>query len=248
MALLALRGGTGERELESLLTGPYTKHEVRLALKLSWEAGEVAFHNASGSWDALRRTFHDASAWHSAFNSQLPRREATIQLLVEYLERYGPATLRDAAWWAGLGQASVVEAFRSVPLVRLDLPWAASDFFMTEKAWVEFQDSMRQDEFAMSGIAILGKEDCALKAYKDSRDRYLFGQDESICYNSIGEVRPTIIKDGQVAGLWSWDRKALQVNCLLQTKSVSVNDRRTVSNLAKDLSELLSRNVRPIGR
>ena len=64
---------------------------------------------------------------------------------------------------------------------------------------------------ALTGIRLLAHEDTALKAYYETRSRYLAGLPQRRAFNQIGEVLPTIIIDGTVAGTWSWDSRGKNV-------------------------------------
>jgi hypothetical protein len=59
---------------------------------------------------------------------------------------------------------------------------------------------------ATTGVQFLAHEDTALKAYSQTRARYLGGLSQGRAFNQIGEALPTIIIiiiDGMVAGTWS---------------------------------------------
>jgi hypothetical protein len=62
-----------------------------------------------------------------------------------------------------------------------------------------------------SGLNFLAHEDVALKAYRDTRRRYLSDVEPARVFNQIGEVLPTIAYHGQLVGTWAWDPKQLRV-------------------------------------
>lgn len=58
---------------------------------------------------------------------------------------------------------------------------------------------------------LLAHEDVALKAYFQTRARYLQGLPQHKAFNQIGEARPTICADGRILGIWAWDSTASRV-------------------------------------
>jgi pimeloyl-ACP methyl ester carboxylesterase len=67
-----------------------------------------------------------------------------------------------------------------------------------------------------TGLA-LAHEDSALKAYFQTRDRYLHGLPQHRAFNQIGEARPCIIIDGVVAGTWAWNARMASIDTDLIT-------------------------------
>lgn len=55
-------------------------------------------------------------------------------------------------------------------------------------------------------------EDTALKAYHQTRSRYLADLPPRYAFNQIGEVVPTVIIDGTVAGTWSWNTRTATIS------------------------------------
>ena len=73
----------------------------------------------------------------------------------------------------------------------------------------EFQDMVSQPR--VPALNFLAHEDVALKAYFESRGRYLGRLPPRRAFNQIGEVLPTIIHRGQVIGTWAWDASKMAV-------------------------------------
>jgi hypothetical protein len=73
---------------------------ARLAVKVAWERGVIAYVNASDSWDREARTFALTASAYPELDLSLTRDQAVSALVTPYFHRYGPATIRDAAWWS----------------------------------------------------------------------------------------------------------------------------------------------------
>ncbi|MEV6350248.1 crosslink repair DNA glycosylase YcaQ family protein [Actinoplanes sp. NPDC051851] len=230
--LLGEHGHLGHRQIEDRLTGaaPYA---VRLALKLAWERGTLAYRNRSGGWNREVRTFALTATTHPELDLAVGRHSATSHLIEAYFERYGPASLRDATWWSGLSRGAIVDALDRVgrPLIEVLTPWAAAPVYL-------FRD--RFDEFTSAGPApsptrvhFLAHEDVALKAYAETRTRYLGEVAECAAFNRIGEALPAVLIGGQVVATWSWDVRRHEVRYAYHRSRTGSLDREAIRAEAK---------------
>jgi hypothetical protein len=209
---------------------------VRLAIKMAWERGTIAYVNAATTWNREVRTFALTAAAYPAFDASLTREQALIQLVTAYLDRYGPATMRDITWWSGLPASDVVAALGRCgrPVARVMTPWSRDPGMMfADHAPGHVKDT------DLTGVQFLAHEDTALKAYFQTRDRYLAGLPQPRAFNQIGEARACIILDGVVAGTWSWNPRTARVDIDVFPGRCSVPARRLVRARAAMLTETL---------
>lgn len=85
----------------------------------------------------------------------------------------------------------------------------------------------------------LAHEDTALKAYSQTRSRYLGALPQRRAFNQIGEALPTVIIDGMLAGTWSWNARTASVDVDLIAGRLPVAVRRQVHVRAAALTETL---------
>lgn len=135
----------------------------------------------------------------------IDRSKATGELIREYFDRYGPASLRDAMWWSGLSRLAITTAMNESArrFVAVHAPWCQPPLYMYDDRYDQFNDVVSAPR--VSALNFLAHEDVALKAYFESRSRYLGKLPPRRAFNQIGEVLPTIMHDGLVIGTWSWD-------------------------------------------
>lgn len=153
----------------------------------SAEAGEV------NRYALLQRDFPEVDL--KAYTVE----EARSLLLKRYLAAYGPASLKDMAWWLSLTQRQVQEALRpfAKELVELEIPELEKGF------WMLGEDFERLQSFKLSKerqAALLPYEDMYLKGYK-LRARLIAPEFEKRVYPG-GSARPTVMVDGRVVGVW----------------------------------------------
>ncbi|GIF02716.1 hypothetical protein Asi03nite_02540 [Actinoplanes siamensis] len=212
-------------------------HTVRLALKLAWERGSLTYRNRSGAWNRELRTFAvTANAHHG-----LDRDTATVRLVEAYFDRYGPASLRDATWWSGLAQAAVVNALDRLgrPLTAALTPWSTAALYLFRDRFEEFTRTGTKASPAQ--VDFLAHEDVALKAYAQTRVRYLGGVGERAAFNQIGEALPAVLVDGRVVGTWSWDARRRAVRCAYHRTGAPPLDREAIRAAAERVTAGLRR-------
>jgi hypothetical protein len=242
LALLAQAGALFHRDIESRLghrgIGVIT---ARLAIKLAWERGAIAYLNQTSGWNREVRTFDLTGRAYPGLDLDLPRRQATATLVDAYFDRYGPASLRDATWWSGLSAGAILDALADSgrELVELHTPWAEQPLYMYRDRFQEFRDS--EPDGRDAGVGFLAHEDVALKAYFQTRRRYLGSLPARRAFNQIGEALPTIMVRGRVIGTWAWNEHARRVEPSLVRGAAPPDVRKQVHIHADRLSETMRR-------
>lgn len=234
VVLLAESGPLGTRSIEALLSPRHSIPTIRAALKLAWEQGELTYINRSAHWNRERRVFAATNDFAPRVAQHLDRTAASKSLIQAYFDRYGPASIRDATWWSGLSRAVVVSALQESgrPVVGLATEWSDGLLYMFDD---RTPTPPRED---IEAIDFLAHEDVALKAYFETRGRYMTDRPHRLAFNQIGEVLPTILRGGRVIGRWTWDRTTQKVTWATFT-SASKGDRAECQNRADELTTAL---------
>jgi hypothetical protein len=230
------------RAIEALLSAAGRDvRAARLAIKVAWERGVIAYVNASDSWDREARTFALTASAYPGLDLSLTRDQAVTALVTAYFHRYGPATIRDAAWWSGLSATDITTALRRSqrPLVTVATPWSAQPCLMFADQAAE---AVSHEEAA--GVQLLAHEDPALKAYHETRDRYLVGLPQRRAFNQIGEALPAITVNGIVTGTWSWDSRSRNIIVGILPGKTTPAVRRQVRERAAVLADTLRAGIK----
>ncbi|MCG5213270.1 DNA glycosylase AlkZ-like family protein [Streptosporangium soli] len=236
LALLA-DGPLGHRAIEQRLAQDGVGVPTgRLAIKRAWEGGQIVYRNATRVWNREKRTFAVASSI-PGLNLGLDRDAAITALVTAYLDRYGPATVRDATWWSGLSATDILTGLAASgrELVRIRTPWAQADCLMFADRFEEFQASTP----TATGVNLLAHEDTALKSYFQTRGRYLGDLPPRRAFNQIGEALPGIMINGRIVGTWEWNPTCRSVEVSLVRGRVSPADRKTIARRAEALTGTL---------
>ncbi|MGH8603324.1 MAG: hypothetical protein ACREXR_11300, partial [Gammaproteobacteria bacterium] len=109
--------------------------------------------------------------------------------------------------------------------------------YMYDERYDEFRDVTSRPQ--VPTLNFLAHEDVVLKAYFESRVRYLGTLSPKRAFNQIGEVLPTIIYRGQIIGTWAWNVNKMAVTYSIIRGYGSLELGKEVGRQAKALSETL---------
>ncbi|MDY0810672.1 DNA glycosylase AlkZ-like family protein [Kitasatospora purpeofusca] len=239
-ALLDTHGSLQHREIEDRLAQHgISTPRARLALKLSWERGKIAYLNASDAWNRELRTFALTERAYPEANLGLDRQHATAVLIETYFDRYGPASLADAVWWSALSRTAITAALAAGTreVVAVTTSWSDQAQYMFADRLEEFLAAEPDSHY--TGVNLLAHEDVALKAYFETRSRYLGDLPARRAFNRIGEVLPTVLHAGQVIGIWAWDEAGRRVTTSLVRGRATAEIRSAVRARADRLTRVL---------
>jgi len=119
--------------------------------------------------------------------------EAARQVASDYLGAYGPATTADLAAWSGRPASAFAEALATLDLVR---------FRDGSRTLLDLTDAPRPDADTPVPIRFLPVWDSLLLAHV-RRERVLADEHRKVVIAKNGDVSPTFLVDGTVAGTWS---------------------------------------------
>ncbi|MCL2650698.1 MAG: winged helix DNA-binding domain-containing protein [Candidatus Azobacteroides sp.] len=128
---------------------------------------------------------------------RLDKQEALAKLAGIYFSSHGPATLQDFVWWSGL---SAPESRNALEMIKKDL---VSETINSQTYWVPDSVSGHSKQ---NSVYLLPAFDEYIVAYKD-RKAVLVSENHSKAISSNGVFRPTIVKNGQVIGIWKKSNK-----------------------------------------
>ncbi|WP_124726453.1 DNA glycosylase AlkZ-like family protein [Staphylospora marina] len=197
----AVIGGTPER----------TVPLVRAVIREMWERGQLCLIDDADHWSRERRRYGwTADLYRSLRLNDMSREEAVKRLVSGYLERYGPVTEGDLAWWSGLGLTEIRTALRDLKdsWTEVQIKGSPRPHLMLKEDLCRMMDLRLPSE---PWVTLLAYEDPTLKGTKESRFLYVDPVHFPRLFNAIGEARASIVESGRVIGVWEPDRKARKI-------------------------------------
>jgi hypothetical protein len=123
----------------------------------------------------------------------MKRDEALAELAERYFRSHGPATLQDFVWWSGL---RVADARAGLEMAKTQLDQKTID---GQTYWLPQNDSIPKDPSPTAYL--LPAFDEYFLGYR-ARNAILDSKHDKQAVSSNGVVRPIIVIDGQIVGIW----------------------------------------------
>lgn len=194
---------------ESLSEEPLTAKQLRVLLAERWpDRDSEALGRAvrcmlplvhippRGIWGKPGQAYQTTvEAWLDRSPEPEPERDAVV---LRYLAAFGPATVMDMQHWSGLTRLK--EAFdRVAPQLRT---------FADEQGRVlyDLPDAPRPGPGTAAPVRFVPDFDNLLLSHAD-RTRIISEEHRARVFTINGIIRPTVLVDGFVAGMWKWEKK-----------------------------------------
>lgn len=154
--------------------------------------GPIVRAKARGSWKVSTCSWARLDDWLPDLPPPPAIRDARATLVRRYLDAFGPATVDDVAWWAGLPKGTIKAALADVDVVDVDVPgWAPR---------VDLRG--RSYDAGPTGAVLLPALDPSIMGWAD-RTPILDDAWRPTLFDRSGNPAPTIWFDGRVVGAWA---------------------------------------------
>jgi DNA glycosylase AlkZ-like len=164
------------------------------------------------------------------------REEALANLAGRYFSSHGPATLQDFVWWSGL---QVKDSRQALEMIKSK--------FISEKIGAQtywFANSFSLSKTNKKSVYLLPAYDEFIISYKE-RSAAIPIENQKKAISNNGIFRPTILINGQVAGIWRQTIKKEKV--IIETQSFHSPDeatKRSVKLAAAKYGDFLNKDIK----
>jgi hypothetical protein len=222
-----------EEILTALDVRPLKKPELERAFRHripselpDWVAFSVVIYFAINHHEDARFGHFAGSRYRRAPLAEADPADAMRAVVMSYLSAFGPATRADLAGWLGRSVGTFTGALDALELVT----------FQDEdgRKLIDLPDGPRPDASVVAPVRFLPKWDNLLLAY-DRRERILPEALRKTVIRKNGDVLPTFLVDGMVAGAWDAPLRGRAVMTLEPFVSISAKQRREVEREAESL-------------
>lgn len=186
---------------------------TRAILKELWENGIICYNNKSDYWGKESRAYSLTSRkYPSLILTKITISEAQKSLVMMHIKCYGPVTEKDISWWSGLSISTIKNCIQSLnkSITKVTVKNLKGVFFIHSSDLENIRNIVFPNK-----ITLLAYEDPSLKGYYESRERYIVPKFYKNLFNPIGEARASILKNGTIVGIWSWDKKRSDITTSL---------------------------------
>jgi hypothetical protein len=163
-----------------------------------------------GSW---RSNQHEYALLHDWLPQgdlpSIPPDQGQVQLLRHYLAAYGPASLNDAAWWAGWSKREAQRALSALgrQVVQLDIHKLGAGFWLLAD---DLPTLLSTPPLTSGAVQLLPSLDGYVMGFCDRR-RFLDPEHYDQVFDPSGNAFATVWVDGRVVGIWRETEHGLEV-------------------------------------
>jgi hypothetical protein len=174
--------------------------DITAVLYLMCDSAVIIRGRPVGSWRSRNHKYAPFKDYFPHMElGKIGEREATVALVRMHVRTYGPATVTDTAWWAGLGKTRVREALDDIgeDIEEIDVPDIKGRLYM----FTSDRETLDDQTINKPVVNLLPVLDPYLMGYKQ-RERYLADEYYGYVFDRSGNGTSTILIDGRVAGVW----------------------------------------------
>jgi Winged helix DNA-binding domain len=165
--------------------------------------------------------------------------EAWTRLAAQYFKAECPARAKDFAWWAGINVTDAIKGIQEAKpkLVPIAVEYSKDEYLIPEPDLQDFYNFSSQD----SHFNLIPYRDIYLKGQREIVDRFLPVEHADKPFSRwkgklINDPIATIVRDGQVVGVWEWNESNEDIDLILfesTPKTVEKAIRKRASALAE---------------
>ena len=150
---------------------------------------------------------------------------ARIELARRYFTQFGPATIKDAAYFFGTTQAKAKSWLKQLPV---------TETVVDGKSYFYIDNGVPAGE--LSACLFLAGFDQLMLGYEKTESLFLPKEDMRDIFNLAGIVRPAILVNGTVVGWWNLKNRKLKITLFSPTDQKLISE--TASRLWSDLRQI----------
>lgn len=155
----------------------------------------------------------------------MPEEPARLELARRYFTHFGPATIKDAAYFFGATQAKVKSWLKQLPVTETRLD--GKTYFYIENALPAWE---------LPACLFLAGFDQLMLGYEKTESLFLSKEHIRDVFNLSGIVRPAILVNGTVAGWWNLKDRKLKITLFSPADKTLISD--TAARLWSDLKQI----------
>jgi hypothetical protein len=171
--------------------------------------------------------------------------EACARLAAQYFTAEAPARVKDFAWWAGINVTDAIKGAEEVKpkLVPIAVEGTKDEYLLHESDIEEFHKFTPSD----TSFSLIPYRDTFLKGQREIVDRFLRMEHADKPFSRwkgklINDPLATVIRNGQVVGVWEWNLANKDVDLILFEDTARPLEK-AIRKRAADLAAFIRSNL-----
>jgi len=218
-------------------------NSLSLAVNLLKEEGKVLKVQTRKRLDSTEYSYAlTANVLPEADPQNLKFEEACTRLATQYFRAEAPARVKDFAWWAGINVTDAIKAAGELKpkLVPIPVEGTKDVFLISEQDLEEFFSFHPNPD----AVNLIPYRDTFLKGQREIVDRFVPVQHADKPFSRwkgklINDPLATIVRNGEVIGVWEWNEEQEEVEYLLFDAASAKSIEKTVRKRAGELGAFI---------
>jgi hypothetical protein len=171
--------------------------------------------------------------------------EASMKLAAQYFRAEAPARSKDFAWWAGINVTDAIKGMEEVKpkLVPVAIEGTKDEYLIYEDDLEELYTFTPEE----STFNLIPYRDTYLKGQREIVDRFLRMEHADKPFSRwkgklINDPIATIIREGQVIGVWEWNESSKNIDLIL-FENTPKPLQKSIEKRANDLAAFIRSNL-----
>src|SRR6185295_19099573 len=219
---------------------------LSLALNLLKEDGRVIKIPTQRWLDSIESSFILLSDFLPEIDPfEMRNHEACTRLTAQYFRAESPARAKDFAWWAGINVTDAIKGIEEAKpkLIPISVEGTKDEYLIPESDLDEFH-KFSPDE---SPFNLIPYRDTYLKGQREIVDRFLRMEHADKPFSRwkgklINDPIATIIREGQVIGVWEWNESDKNIDLIL-FENTPKPLQKAIEKRANELSGFIRNNL-----
>ncbi|MBC2723592.1 MAG: winged helix DNA-binding domain-containing protein [Desulfosporosinus sp.] len=183
--------GEGEKTAVEIRKELGTNVSISLILRLLMEDVPLLRGRPLGTWKGEQFRY---SLLSQNIKLRMNKEKAKILLVEKFLQSFGPATLKDIAWWSGFSQKESKKILEEIKIIDI-----GDGLLLLEREAEDFENFKVGEE----SLLLMSGYDQYVITYKYSMyPRFVNQEYLKKIYDEYGELHNPIIRNGRIIGRW----------------------------------------------
>lgn len=215
------------------------KSKISQIINLMCDSGQLIRAEPKGEWKSNLHTYRRMDQYFPGLKLfSIDETEAKKQVILRYIDSFGPVTLNDITWWTKFQRMKIMEILDNIEdnitTVKISEKNEPHYILKTNKNAILSERVEKKSE-----VNLLPALDPYIMGYKD-RNRYLGAEYYEYVFDRSGNGVTSIFVDGKIHGVWDIAEGSNPTVKLFLFKDVKKQDEKKIESKAKNIGKFIA--------